>query len=160
MRILLFLLSITVAQAASITGKVVGVTDGDTITVLIAANESVKVRLHGIDAPESKQAFGSRAKQELSGLVFGKVVRVEVQADDRYERTVGRVFVGKLDVNIEKVRRGFAWWYRAYAKKAIDLAAAETEAKNAGRGLWAGKAPVPPWEIRRTGNSAKVSASH
>ena len=68
---------------------------------------------------------------------------------DRYGRTVGRVFVGSHDVNAEMVRRGFAWWYRTYAKKAVDLASAETEAKNAGRGLWADKAPVPPWEFRK-----------
>ena len=104
----LFVLAISLAQAGPITGKVVGVSDGDTITVLTPAKESVKVRLYGIDAPESKQAFGARAKQELSGLVFGKAVRVEVVDKDRYGRTVGRVFVGDVDVNLEMVRRGFA----------------------------------------------------
>jgi endonuclease YncB( thermonuclease family) len=77
MRVLLFLLTFTLSHAASITGKVVGVHDGDTLTVLTAAKESVKVRLYGIDAPESKQAFGARSKQELSELAFGKQVRVE-----------------------------------------------------------------------------------
>src|SRR5688572_11753296 len=121
MRILFFLLSISVAHAANITGKVVGVSDGDTITVLTAAKESVKVRLFGIDAPESKQAFGSRAKQELSALAFGKAVRVEVEDKDRYGRTVGRVFAGDVAVNVEMVRRGLAWWYRSYATKAARL---------------------------------------
>ncbi len=111
-------------------------------------SQSVKVRLYGIDAPESKQAFGNRAKQENSELVFGKVVRVEVVGKDRYGRSVGRVFVAEVDVNLEMVRRGFAWWYRTYAKKDVALATAEAEAKNAGRGLWADKAPVPPWEFR------------
>ena len=98
------------------------VSDGDTITVLTHAKESVKVRHHGIDAPESKQAFGQRAKQELSGLVFGKEVIVEVKDKDRYGRTVGRVTIGALAVNVEMVRRGFAWWYRQYAKKDVELA--------------------------------------
>jgi micrococcal nuclease len=71
----------------------------DTLTVLTTAKESVKVRLYGIDAPESKQAFGARAKQELSEMAFGKEARVEVQSKDRYGRTVGRVFVGPIDVN-------------------------------------------------------------
>jgi endonuclease YncB( thermonuclease family) len=149
MRLLLFLLSVTIINAASITGKVVGVHDGDTMTVLTPAKESVKVRLHGIDSPEAKQAFGSRAKQELSSLTFGKQVRVNVEDKDRYGRTVGRVFVGNVDVNAEMVRRGFAWWYRNYAKKDVGLATAEAEAKNAGRGLWADKTPVPPWDFRR-----------
>ena len=137
------------AIAASINGKVVGVSDGDTITVLSAQKQSVKVRLHGIDAPESKQAFGSRAKQELSALVFAKNVRVEIEDKDRYGRMVGRVFVGNIAVNVEMVRRGFAWWYRSYAKKDVALAAVEAEAKNARRGLWADKTPVPPWEFRK-----------
>jgi endonuclease YncB( thermonuclease family) len=98
-----------------------------------------------VDRRESErlhsQAFGSRAKQELSGLVFGKTVRVDGENMDRYGRTVGRVFVGDIP--------GFAWWYRSYAKKAVDLASAETDAKNARRGLWADKTPVPPWEFRR-----------
>jgi endonuclease YncB( thermonuclease family) len=149
MRFALFFLSVALAHASSISGKVVGISDGDTITVLTAAKESVKVRLYGIDAPESKQAFGSRAKQELSSLVFDKDVRVEVEDKDRYGRTVGRVYVGDMSVNVEMVRRGFAWWYRSYAKKAVELASAEAESKNAGRGLWADKTPTPPWEFRK-----------
>lgn len=152
--VLLFLVALSIAQAATIAGKVVGVSDGDTLTILTSAKEQVKVRLHGIDTPESKQAFGTRAKQELSSLAFGKEARVEVVEKDRYGRTVGRVFVGTVDVNLEMVSRGFAWWYRNYAKKATDLAAAEAEAKNAGRGLWADEAPVPPWEFRANGRSA------
>lgn len=149
----LFFLSIAVVHAGQITGKVVSVADGDTITVLTGAKESVKVRFYGIDAPESRQAFGARAKQELSGLVFGKVVTVDVVDVDQYGRSVGRVGIAGMDVNLEMVRRGFAWWYRAYAKKDATLAAAETEARNAGRGLWADKMPTPPWEFRRTSKS-------
>lgn len=159
MRVVLLLLSVTLAHAASITGTVVGVSDGDTITVLTATKEPVKVRLHGIDAPESKQAFGSRAKQELSDLVFGRTVTVEVKEKDRYGRSVGRVSVGTLAVNAEMVRKGFAWWYRDFAKKDVELATAEAEAKNAGRGLWADKAPIPPWEFRRNESKKKATAA-
>lgn len=147
---LLFLLSVAIAHAATITGRVVRIADGDTLTVLTAAKEEVKVRLHGVDAPESKQAFGNRAKEELSSLVFGKTVRVDIEEKDRYGRTVGRVFVGDVAVNVEMVRRGFAWWYRSYAKRAVDLATAEAEARNAKRGLWSEANPVPPWEFRRS----------
>jgi endonuclease YncB( thermonuclease family) len=141
MRLLLFLLTCIAAQAASITGKVVGVSDGDTITVLTAAKESVKVRLHGIDAPEARQAFGRFA--------------VEVVQRDRYGRSIGRVFVGDINVNVEMVRRGFAWWYRQYAKKDGALAAAEARA--AKRGLCVDKNPVPPWEFRRNPSKAQAS---
>jgi micrococcal nuclease len=156
-RPLLFLLLAVTVHAAEITGKVVSVSDGDTITVLTAAKEQVKVRLYGIDAPESKQAFGNRAKQELSGLVFGKVAAVEVKQKDRYGRTVGLVNVNGVPVNEEMVRLGFAWWYRDYAKRDVGLAKAEVEAKTAKRGLWADKAPVPPWEFRRNESATRAA---
>lgn len=140
-----------------IPGKVVGIHDGDTITVLTPTKTEVRVRLYGIDAPETKQAFGSRAKQQLSTLVFGKEVQVQVIEKDRYGRTVGRVLIGSRNVNVEMVRLGFAWWYRHYAKKDVELAKAEAEAKNAKRGLWADKAPVPPWEFRKKGRKAPVA---
>lgn len=133
--------------AASWTGRVVGISDGDTITVL-RDREPVKVRLVEIDAPEKRQAFGARAKQQLSDLVYDQDVRVEDQGQDRYRRTLGRVYVGNLDVNAEMVKRGFAW---AYVKYLTDprIAELEREARTAGRGLWADDAPEPPWEFRR-----------
>lgn len=157
MRFLFFVLAVTCVHAASIGGKVVGIADGDTITVLTAAKETVKVRLHGIDAPESGQPFGARAKQELSSLVYGKTVAVEIVDKDRYGRTVGRVKVGALLVNVEMVRRGFAWWFRDYAKNDADLEAAEASARGARRGLWADKAPVAPWEWRRDQKQAAAA---
>ncbi len=107
---------LTAAEAATITGRVVGVSDGDTITVLDADRTQHKIRLAGIDAPESKQAFGSRSKQNLSDLVFGKDVAVEWDKRDRYQRTLGVVLVDGHDVNLEQVRAGMAWWYRQYAR--------------------------------------------
>lgn len=95
-----------VTNASAWEGKVVGVADGDTVTVLSKNNEQIRVRLYGIDAPESAQAFGARAKQALARMVFGKVVRVEEKDRDRYGRVVARLYVGSVDVNAELVRQG------------------------------------------------------
>jgi endonuclease YncB( thermonuclease family) len=100
------------AQPQTITGKVVGVSDSDTITVLDASNKQHKVRLLGIDAPEGNQDFGSRAKQSLSDLVFGKTVTVTSEAKDMYGRVLGDVTLDGRNINLEQVRRGFAWFYR------------------------------------------------
>lgn len=145
--ILLFLPSL-VAAAQEHSGRVVGVSDGDTITVLISGNRQLKVRLAEIDAPEKAQAFGQRSKQSLSDLVFGKHVRVIQEDMDRYGRVVGRVYVNGLDVNAEQVRRGMAWVYKKYARDR-SLYAIEDEARAAKRGLWSDPNSVPPWEYRR-----------
>ena len=140
------------ARAQSeITGRVVGVHDGDSITVLAAGNEQLKVRLEGIDAPELKQPFSQQSKQALSGLVFGKMVNLLVTGTDRYKRTLAVVMVDGVKVNREMVRRGLAWRYDKYSKDAA-LQAAQNEAKAARRGLWADATPVPPWEWRSNSN--------
>lgn len=135
---------------SAIEGRVVGVADGDTITVLTGGRESIRVRLAEIDAPEKSQAFGQRSKQSLSDLVFGKTVRVEQQDVDRYGRVVGRVFVGGTDVNAEQVRQGMAWVYRQYLRDTT-LLNVEQEARAARRGLWSDLNPMPPWEYRHGG---------
>jgi micrococcal nuclease len=139
--------------AQTFTGRVVGVADGDTVTVLVehagGRKEQVKVRLHGIDAPEAKQAFGSRSKESLSDLVAGKTVTVQQTDKDRYGRVVAVLLVAGKNVNIEQVRLGMAWWYRQYAKTDKQLEQAEAEARRAKRGLWVDPSPVPPWEFRR-----------
>lgn len=160
MRLVLFLLLAAIAHAASITGKVVGVHDGDTITVLVETagkKESVRVRLWGIDAPESKQAFGQAAKERLSQLTFGKTVAVDVKDKDRYGRTVGEVVADGVPVNYEMVRLGLAWWYEQFAPKAQALAQAQRKAREAKQGLWADAGAVPPWEFRRNEASKKTS---
>ena len=133
----------------SYTGRVVGVTDGDTITVLVNKDEH-KVRLQGIDAPERKQDFGTKAKQFASDLVFDKDVRVEVVDRDRYGRDVGIVHLadGRI-LNQELVKAGMAWWYEEYAPKDDTLNALQTAAKRDRRGLWRDADPVPPWEFRK-----------
>ena len=142
---LLFSLSI---QAEIIEGKVVKIADGDTLTLLTSSNQQVKVRLAGIDTPERKQPFGNRAKQALANLAFQKQALIEVEAKDRYGRTVGVVFVDGLNVNAELVKQGMAWVYRKYTddKRLYTL---ESEAKQAKRGLWLDENPIPPWEWRR-----------
>jgi endonuclease YncB( thermonuclease family) len=134
--------------------RVVGVSDGDTITVLDRSNNQHKIRLAGIDAPESRQAFGERAKQQLSDLVFGKTVTVLFDKQDRYGRTVGKVLFDGVDVNLAMLRAGMAWFYRAYASEQpvadqADYAAGETEAREAVRGLWGDAKPTAPWAWRR-----------
>jgi endonuclease YncB( thermonuclease family) len=142
-------LFIAAAAAESITGKVVGISDGDTLTLLADDRRQVKVRLAEIDTPESGQPFGAQAKKELSDLVFGRQVEVAVQDTDRYGRTVGRVKVGGTDVNVEMVSRGAAWVYREYLRD-HSLLAIEAAARARKVGLWAlpEAQRKPPWEWR------------
>ena len=130
------------------TGKCVGVTDGDTVSVL-KAGKAAKIRLEGIDCPEMGQDFGTRAKQFTSELVFGKQVQVKEYYPDRYGRMVARVLVGGQDVSRELVRAGLAWHYKRYSKDPV-LAEAEAEARRAEVGLWSMPSAVPPWEWRKS----------
>jgi len=100
----LFCLLAQVAAAEDLRGRVVGITDGDTLTLLTDRRVEVRIRLAEIDTPERDQPYGTRARQSLSDLAFGKSVRVVVQGTDRYGRAVGRVFAGSQDVNAEMVR--------------------------------------------------------
>lgn len=139
----------SLACAQTYENKVIGVSDGDTLTVLMSGRQ-VKIRLAEIDAPEKHQPFGQRAKQSLSDLVYGKQVMVKQEAKDRYGRVVGRVYAGGLDVNAEQIRRGMAWVYRQYNRDK-SLLALEQEAKNGKRGLWLEPNAIPPWEYRHGG---------
>lgn len=131
-----------------ITAKVVGVADGDTITVL-NDHTQIKIRLQGIDCPEKRQAFGTKAKQFTSDMVFGKVVTIKPTDTDRYGRTVAWVLVNGLNLNEEIVLAGFAWHYKKYSKDE-DLAEAESEARANKAGLWSDPYAMPPWEFRRS----------
>ena len=135
-------------KLASWEGKVVGVADGDTITVL-RDKEQVRIRLDGIDTPEKRQAFGQKAKKFTAAMVAGKVVKVIPATLDRYGRTVARVYLGKACLNEALVRAGFAWWYRKYAKDNKVLPGLEAAARKAGKGLWKDPKPMPPWDWRR-----------
>lgn len=147
---ILFLLSVKASADELLAGRVVGVSDGDTIRVLSAENVETRVRLAYIDAPEKSQAFGMISKQSLSDLVYGKAVTVNVVDTDKYGRKVGVVYVGQskgLGVNKVQVQRGLAWVYRNYSSDQ-DMIAAEANAKAVKAGLWADPNPVPPWEYR------------
>lgn len=137
---------------ADFTGKVVKISDGDTITVLDHYKVQHRVRLTGIDAPERKQAFGSRSRQSLSKLVFSKTVTVKTNKPDRYGRVLGKVLINGIDVNKEQVRRGMAWhgYLRDQAiADRIAYAVIEKDARKEQRGLWVNPNPLPPWKWRK-----------
>lgn len=100
---------------AAFLATVIGISDGDTLTVLDEDKQQVKIRLAEIDAPEKKQPFGTKSKQSLSDLCFGKQAEIIPQVKDRYKRTVARVRCAGVDANAEQVNRGMAWVYRQYA---------------------------------------------
>jgi len=152
--ILLVPLSVTAAEWS---GTVVGISDGDTLTVLNAEKRQVKIRLAEIDAPESKQEFGTQSKQSLSEICFKKPVIVDDKGTDKYKRTIGRLSCDGVDANAEQVRRGMAWAYRQYLTDQT-IATLEDEAKSAGTGLWADANPTPPWEFRHGGKAVKTAA--
>lgn len=143
-------LLITPAFADPITARVVGVHDGDTITVLTPEKRQIKIRLAEIDAPELSQPYGKKAKQLLSLMVFGKDVSFTPLTTDKYGRTVARVYQGQNDINLAMVQTGAAWAYRKYLTDTAFLEA-ETEARKTGTGLWALQPDqvTPPWEWRR-----------
>lgn len=147
-------ISINIAHAATITGRVVAVADGDTITVLDNTNTQHKIRLAGIDAPEKKQAFGNVSKKSLSDLVYGKQVEVDWQKQDRYGRTVGKVVINGVDANLEQIKRGMAWFYSKYQNELImddrlSYLHAHESAQAAREGLWVDKEPMAPWDFRK-----------
>lgn len=143
----------TVVLADIIEGKVVGIADGDTLTVLDGEHRQHHVRLMGIDAPEKRQAFGTRSREHLARLAFHRDVVVEFKKTDRYGRIVGKVLVANVDAGLKQIEAGMAWHYRTYAREQSPsdrqaYAAAEADARAAGRGLWSESSPQPPWEFR------------
>ena len=152
---LVSLVASTHAGTRAIEGRVVGVHDGDTITLLDAERRRHKIRLDGIDAPELGQPFGRASKQRLAGLVFNREAVAECSKVDRFGRQVCRVLVGGADAGLEQVRAGLAWLFRRYSKKLPpdrrqQYADMEAQAKGERRGLWADAEPVAPWDWRAT----------
>jgi len=156
MRLLIVILLVSafsVSSAATLAGRTVRVTDGDTIVILSEENAQHKIRLQGIDAPERSQAYGKKSKEHLSKSVAGRFVVVEYDKKDRYGRIVGKVLVGGKDVCLEQVIAGFAWHYKKYQNEqaASDrqrYADAENEAREAKRGLWQDAHAIAPWDYR------------
>ena len=164
-----FVLMSTLSQQAiseTLQGRVVGVSDGDTVTVLDASKRRHKIRLSGIDAPEKAQPFGQRSKENLSRLVFGRDVNIVWRKRDRYKRIVGKVMVADpsckdavcpktFDACEAQITVGLAWWYVRYAKEQnIDDArrykVAQKEARASKVGLWSEPKPISPWKWRHT----------
>ncbi len=144
--------------AEELIGKVIRVSDGDTITVLDSNNQKHKIRLQGIDAPESQQVYGDISTQSLAELVYDKEVLVTWDKKDKYYRILGKVIVDGTDANYVQLKKGLAWYYKEYEK---DLSSedkqryseAEEWARNYSEGLWADLNSIPPWEFRRKGKN-------
>jgi endonuclease YncB( thermonuclease family) len=148
-----FLLLLLALQVHALTGKVINVADGDTITVLDKKHTQHKIRLTGIDTPEKRQAFGNVSKQSLAEQVAGQSLAVEWVKVDKYGRKLGKVLLAGLDCNLVQIKRGLAWHYKRYQREQSptdqqSYAAAEIEARQAQAGLWRDADPMPPWEFR------------
>ena len=144
----IFLLLTTILVAETITGKVISVTDGDTIKILDEKNKVYKIRLNDIDAPEKKQAFGNKSKENLSKYIAGQNVRVEYYKLDRYKRILGTVYFKDKDINKQQIIDGYAWVYKKYSKN-NEYINQERISKNHKRGLWKDEKPIEPWEYRK-----------
>lgn len=157
--VILCLLFAAHCGAAELSGRVIGISDGDTFTLLTSGKQQVKIRLAEIDAPEDGQPYGNRSKRALSGLIFGTEAEVQVQTKDRYGRTVGRAYIGDLDVCEEMIRIGAAWVSRDYVldRTLFDV---EKQARKGKLGLWGllEAQRVEPWEWRREGNQEGAPA--
>ena len=135
-------------SASNINCKVVGITDGDTLTCLTSSKQQIKVRLNQIDAPKSKQAFGTASKKQLSDYVFGKDVTLKSSGTDRYKRTLAEVFYNNQNINKRMVASGYAWAYRQYLTD-NDYLKLEATAKQKKLGLWLDKNPIYPSRYRQ-----------
>lgn len=172
-KLLILLIFSLSANAENLNCKVVGVSDGDTITCLTDKKEQLKIRLYQIDAPEKKQAFGNKSKQTLSSLIFNKNVRIETHKKDKYKRTLGSIYINipalcpdkipndrcaecskTIDVNLEMIQLGMAWYY-PFAKKNSLYLEAQERAKANKKGLWTDKNPIAPWDFRKLNRNKK-----
>ena len=146
-------------------GKVVSIADGDTVTIVVADNSAnskflqppssqpsskkqYRIRLNDIDAPESKQAFGNKSKENLKNYIYQKDVVVKYESTDKYGRTLGTIYYQGKDINLQQVKDGYAWAYRHYSKKQ-DYIKEEEKARQERKGLWADKNPINPYDFRR-----------
>lgn len=157
-------LSLPLHSAQAFEARVVGVSDGDTISVLDINKTQYKIRVAGIDAPEKSQDFGNRSKEHLSDLVFGKTVSLPEAKIDKYGRTVSRVLIGNMDAGLEQIKAGMAWHYKKYEieQSPVDrtnYSAAEVQAKNMKLGLWSQGNPIRPEDFRYASKAPKEAGS-
>lgn len=142
------MLTITTTQAKMLSGKVIKIADGDTLTVLEYPQTQHRIRLAQIDAPEKAQDFGQKSKQSLSDMCFGKMASVDVVDTDRYNRKVGIVTCGGIEANYEQIKNGMAWKYDQYSDDP-KYSQAQKYAQRNSLGLWGISSPIPPWEYRK-----------
>lgn len=159
--ILSLLAGISLAQAETLVGEVVGLADGDTVTVLDAHRVQHKIRLAGIDAPEKGMPWSQKSKEALSDRVYRRTVTVEWQKQDRYGRLIGKILVDGQDANLAQVANGMAWHYKDYQNEQtlddrLRYAQAELDARNARRGLWTEPEPLAPWAWRKMKREARA----
>ncbi|MFT3994838.1 MAG: thermonuclease family protein [Dysgonomonas sp.] len=148
MKTFLFLIILSMLLSSfTLTGKIVKVQDGDTVTLLDNNNTQHKIRLHGIDAPETGQPYGNKSKEHLSGLIADKNVTVDVKGKDQYKRILGVIYLGDTNINAEMIRSGYAWSYK-YSKDKYYIKLQE-KAKEQKKGLWKDKNAVDPWQWRK-----------
>ena len=168
MIVLILLIPVTVC-ADTLQGRVVKVTDGDTITIIDDQGDKNRIRLAGIDAPERDQPYGKESTESLFRLVSDKIVTIEYSKRDKYKRIIGKVLVDppgdifclaidcvkKINSGLEQIKAGLAWHYKKYKKEQSEgdrklYSEAEIEAQNNGFGLWKDEKPMPPWKWRRS----------
>ena len=165
MRLMLFQLHLCLlvllfsSPAFSFTALVISVKDGDTIEVL-SDGRPTRIRLHGIDCPEKRQAYGYRAKIATAVMTFGQAVTIHPYDTDKYGRLVAEVrLADETNVNHRLVKDGWCWWYRKYAPDDTVLKTLETHARHTKRGLWVDPNPVPPWVYRKLKHKHSVGIS-
>ena len=132
----------------TISCRVIGIKDGDTVEILTVDRKTITVRLNGIDAPEKDQPYSQKSRESLSRLLFRKQVKLYTFGNDRYGRLLADIYVDSINVNYMQVAKGLAWHYKKYSDD-VNLAQLERQARDQKLGLWQEKDPVAPWEFRR-----------
>ncbi|MCT7523319.1 thermonuclease family protein [Aliarcobacter cryaerophilus] len=146
--ILLILLLSSNLASFELRGKIIHISDGDTVHLLTSKNEKIKIRLNDIDAPEAKQAFGNKSKENIKKFIYQKDVIVEYKKKDQYKRVLGTIYYQNRDINLQQVKDGYAWVYKKYSKNPTYFKA-EQEARSKKRGLWSDRNPIEPWVFRK-----------
>lgn len=137
-----------ITQGDTLKGKVIKIVDGDTFDLLTEGMITLRIRMNGIDCPESKQANFKLSKEALGNYIFGKTVWIVIRGKDRWNRSLADVYLGKKNINYEMVKNGFAWHFIKYSNDK-ELAGAEKIARKFKKGLWQTPNPIPPWLYRQ-----------
>ena len=145
-------------SAETTTGRVSVVVDGNTVELVAAGNETIRLKLYGINCPELGQSFGEDARKFLEGLVLEKTVTVEWKGKDRWGNRMGALSLpGNVDPRYELLRQGLAW--TTEINPDAEFEAMKEKARETGTGLWKEKDPVPPWKFRRQQSMMQIKSS-